>query len=145
MKMYNAEISGFQDFIFKLKLKGKKSRMRMRFFELLGDQLKQIQKEQQLLLEEQNAIDENGQVVFIEGTKTPDVDNMAEYEKEFNQLLNEEFYIEENDKNKDMLLVIKEAILDYDEEVEGQDAANHYRMCKLVEEINYGDDDDLEE
>lgn len=145
MEIHNYDIKGFQDFILNyLSLKGKKSRMRMRFLNLLNNQWEQVGKEQNVLLKEQNALDDEGNIHFVEGTQYPDVDNRQEYEKDFQELLNETFHVDESEQNKDMLLILKDAILDYDEELIGQPAATHDQLCTLFENLVYKDESDEE-
>lgn len=140
MKILNGEIESFILFLHNLELSGKSSRMRSRIIKILSEQFKRVEEERIQLLKENSMKDEetgepikqeaNGKVQYV-------IENQEKADKEYIELMSEEFVIEENESNKMMLLSVRKSVLDYDEILKGQEAQQWDRWCDILEEIEY--------
>ncbi len=139
MKIRNHEIKGFVDFLMELELKGKESRLRTRFVKLLIERQNLIEEEHQQLIIQYSNLDENGfpKIIERDGQKMYDVVDIISFNREYNILLNEEFVIDESEERKEMLLLIKDIILDCDKTFKGEEAIRYDRYCQIVEDIKY--------
>lgn len=142
MKLYNHELEPFIEFLYKLKLSGKSSRMRVRFINLLTEKYKLFKEEHMQLIKEHSNLDENGNPKIVEanGVKQFDVKDLVSFNKDYTELLNEEVVIEESESNKEMLLSVKESVLNCNQEFEGESAIQHDRWCEIMEQICYEND-----
>lgn len=146
MKLTNQEVNVFGQFLINLKLKGKDSRMRTRLFKMLQERQELILSEHQQLKNEYAEKDEDGNVIYHE-TRMPDGSSqkgfkiaetdIKKYNSEITMLMEEEFIIEETEERKDMLLSVRNAVLNFDEDLSGDEAILHDRWCEIVEEISY--------
>lgn len=136
LRIKNNQLNEFGQFLLTLELKGKKSRLRTRFIKLLNEQLKQFNEEHALLLKEHCHLDEEGNPKTVERDNQQywDIKDIPSYKQDYNELLEEEFIIEGEDK-RDMLLVVKDAILDCDKSFSGSEAMLYDQWCDIVESI----------
>jgi hypothetical protein len=139
MIIKNIEVEPFIDFLMSFELKGKESRLRTRFVRLLMNRLTLINEEHQLLIKQYSNLDEHGnpKIIEIDGKKFYDVYDKNEFNKEYALLMNEDFVIDETQERKEMLLFIKELILNCDKTFKGREALEYDRWCEIVEAINY--------
>jgi hypothetical protein len=139
MKIKNGEIEAFANFLMDFELKGRESRLRTRFVKFLMERVQLITEEHRDLIRQFARFDEEGNPIIIEenGIKMYDVPDRAGFNREYYLLLNEDFIIEENEERKEMLLFIKELILNCDKTFKGKKAMEYDRWCEIVEEINY--------
>lgn len=138
MKLLNIEVQGLYDFLLSLELSGKQNRMRTRFCKLLANQLQQIEEDKADLIDQFVAKDEDGKPIF---EKLPDgkvkyhLRDTEGFAREFNILMREEFVIEETEEVKDMLLTVKDIVLNLDKSFSGQEALQYDRYCEVFENI----------
>lgn len=140
MKIKNAEIEAFSNFLMDFELKGRESRLRTRFVKLLVQRQSEIQEEHRELLRQYANFDEEGNIKTLElpnGLKVYDVPDKDTFNREYYLLMNEDFIIEENEERKEMLLFIKELILDCEKTFKDREAIEYDRWCDIVEEISY--------
>ena len=120
MKLKNFTIEALSSVLDQLKLSGKNSRMRTKFRKQLIIHLNEyIDVGNNQLIEEYVNRDENENMVFVDEEKTR-VSVKEEYYKEYTSLMNEEFIIENNEANKDMILALAEIILNAEFEFSGE-------------------------
>lgn len=138
MEFKNYELKGLGEFLSDNKLSGKKSRMRTRFVKLLNTQLVEvIDKERIEMIKEYADKDSNGKLIFIDNDNfIPSMSelNRIQFDIEFNSLLKESFYIEENDSNKEMITTVAHVMLDSYVELSGEDALLYDQWCEKFEE-----------
>jgi len=138
MNIKNYELESLSTFLFSMSLKGKQSRMRTRMIELLNNHSDQLQQDRMLLIEEYSMKDDDGELLFEEGSDNTRVvlipEKAKEFEAESNILLNEELIIEENESNKVIIQTICEIITDSEIEVSGADSIMYDRWCTIFEE-----------
>lgn len=136
MHMKNYEVKELGDFLYKLKLKGKQSRMRTRFIKMLEDHLIQVENERQQLVEDYAKKDEDGKFITEDdnGDKRPVFENEDELKQEIAILMTEDFIIEESSDKEVMLNTIREIIYEYGEstEMSGDEAMLYDRFCEIV-------------
>jgi hypothetical protein len=140
MKLRNHQIKKLIEFLMSIELVGKQSRMRTRFCKLLTEQLQLIETERIELIGQFGKKDEYGRVIQFEdaeGNMTFDIEDRSKFLDEYNLLMNEFFYIDETMERKEMLLLIRDIILDCNIPFKGDDAITYDLWCEAVEEINY--------
>ena len=139
MRIRNHEIGKFISFLMELELKGRESRLRTRFVKLLAERKNLVDDEHYQLILQHSNLDENGnpKVIELNGQKMYDIDNIVAFNIDYNILLNEEFVIDETEERKEMLLLVKDVILNCDKTFKGEEAILYDRMCDVVEEIRY--------
>ncbi|MFC4304099.1 hypothetical protein [Cohnella boryungensis] len=139
MKIKNGQIDFYTRWLLnQLKLAGKKNRMRMKFLEILAARGEELRKYHLQLLKEHCSLDEQGNPVIVqaegEQRRYEVMDELA-FEQDFRELLEEAFTIEENEENKEMLLVLKESIEECPETWAGEAAIEYEQICKLFDTI----------
>ena len=82
------------------------------------------------------AKDENGKSVSYvnqNNQQVYDIADMENFNKEYNELMREDFIIEVNESNKEMITIVRDAVLECDMEFSGQEALAFDRFCEIVE------------
>jgi len=139
MIIKNYEVEQFGRFLFDLTLRGKQSRMRTRFVKVLQGRLELQIAEREQLVNEFAKRDEKGEIVYQEneaGQEGIVIGDVEEFNKEVICILEEDFIIEETQEVLDMLIEVKNIVLDCDLEFSGDEATQYDRWCEIVEEIN---------
>lgn len=140
MKMKNIEVEKFAEFLMGIELKSSESRLRTRFVKsVLAERMNLIREEHTDLIKEFARFDNDGNpmVVKVDGQDAYDVPDRKAFNKEYNALMYEEFIIDETEERKEMLLSIKDVILNIDMTFKGREAMEYDRWCEIVEEIQY--------
>jgi hypothetical protein len=146
MKVRNSDVKAFVDFLYDLKLPAKKSRLRSKLVRLGQEHLKNVQVKQNDLLKKFAEYDDEGNMLTsTEGENTiVHLTDTEAYQKELKILLDECWTIDENDENRDMLLAVKGVVLDFDGELEGDEANTYAMVCDALEQVEYEGDKDNE-
>lgn len=143
MKIKHVDIEDFIKFLMEFELKGKESRMRTRFVRLLAEKHQSVMQENQDLIKTYSHLDEDGEPNKIErdGKMYYDLKEefKAEYDREYFILMNEDFVIEQNEERKEMLLLVKDIVLNCDKTFSFNEALEYDAWCELVEQIEYED------
>lgn len=138
MKLKNYEIDAFTKLLYDMKLKGKESRMRTRLVKQLDEYSRGvIAVERSELITQYAKKDEQGQIVLNED-KTQAIlseDTIPEFNAEYSILMNEQYVIEENETNKEMLLNVAQSVLNCDIELSGNEAIMYDNWCEGLEEL----------
>jgi hypothetical protein len=138
MKLKNYEIDAFTKLLYDMKLKGKESRMRTRLVKQLDEYSRGvIAVERSELIAQYAEKDEQGQIVLNED-KTQAIlseDTIPEFNAEYSILMNEQYVIEENETNKEMLLNVAQSVLNCDIELSGNEAIMYDNWCEGLEEL----------
>lgn len=139
MRIKNVEIQEFINFLMGFELKGRESRLRTRFVRLLAERIALISEEHNELIRQYAKFNENDEpiIIEIEGTRVYDVPDKAAFNKEYHILLNEDYVIDENEERKELLLFVKDIILNCEKTFKGREALEYDRWCEIVEEIKY--------
>lgn len=139
MRMKNIEVEPLVEFIMKFELKGKESRMRTRFARLLSERIQMVNEEHQQLLKNYSNLDEDGNVIVLEreGKSFYDVVDKQKFSREYFLLMNEDYVIDLNEERKEMLILVKELILDCEMTFKYEEALQYDRWCEIVEQIEY--------
>ncbi|MGG0667628.1 hypothetical protein ABE073_03775 [Lederbergia citrisecunda] len=136
MIMKNFEVKELGDFLYKLSLKGKESRMRSRFVSMLEAHLAQVNAERQQLIDEFAKKDEKGEflVEIEDGVETLVFENRREFNREMAILMNEDFIIEESKDKAEMIEAVKGILYTYGEatEMSGDSAMLFDRFCEIL-------------
>jgi hypothetical protein len=122
-----------------LKLKGRESRMRTRLVKRMQAHLNLVQDEKDAIIKNYGVLDEEGNVKTksVNGNEVYEIENQEACEKEIVELFEEEMVIEENEENRQMLMVVGEAVLNCDKIFQGQEAFNYDIYCELFENLTY--------
>lgn len=140
MKMFNGEIQNFINFLMEEEVSSKKSRMRTRFIKIAQERLKEIEDTRIELLKKHGNVDDNGELKTVEdsnGQMVYDLRDREAFNVEYNEMMLEEFVVDETPERKDMLLALKDIVLDTERTFKGQEAIFYDRFADIVEEINY--------
>jgi hypothetical protein len=136
IRMHNAEVQGLAEFLLDFNLKGKESRMRTRFIKLLQERMKLMETERQELVKQYSILDDDGEPQLIDledGQKGYQLTDPDAFNKEYTELLLEEFVIEVSESNRQMIEVVRNAVLECDKEFSGKEALDFDRYCEIVE------------
>lgn len=138
MKLRNIEIEPFVEFLMSFELKGKESRLRTRLVKLLNEKLANFRDEHLELVKDYANLDENKNPVIIDkgdGTQAYDIENIDEFNYQYDLLMFEEFTIENTEERNEMLTFVKDMVLDCDKVFSGIEALRYDRFCDIVEQV----------
>lgn len=138
--MFNIEIEPFVNFLMELELPARQSRMRTRFCKLGMERLNLIAEERMDIIKRHADLDENGEVKQVEdeqGRLIWDVKDKDGFNADYKELMIEEWVLEQNEERKDMLLTLKDSVLNLDIVLKGKEAMQYDRWCEIVEQIKY--------
>nr|WP_145401440.1 hypothetical protein [Paenibacillus xylanexedens] len=136
MKIHNYQLEKFIIFLHSLELERKASRMRTRFKNMLLQQLQTITTEAREIDKEYYRYDENNQPIIENNTYQ--FKDIEARNQDILELTNEYFIVEQNEANKEMLLSIKDSVINHSPATFKGDEADIYDgICELVEQINY--------
>jgi len=142
MKLKNHEINGFVQFLMRLDLEGKESRMRTRLVKILVERMQMIEEERIQMVQKYAEKNEDGTPIIVtneDGGSAYQVSDMGAFANEYAVLMNEDCIIDNNEERKDMLLTVKDAVLNTKIKFSGQDAFDYDRYCDIVETVNYAE------
>lgn len=139
MKIYNHELEKFIQFLYELKLMDRKSRMRTRLIRLLADKQAELQQDHLQLVKEYAELDGEGNPIVVEkdGNQVYDIRDQQPFAQAYQRLLLEEVVMEENEERKDMLLSVRDSVLNCGMAFEGEQSLYYDRWCEIVEQIAY--------
>ena len=140
MKMFNIEVEPFINFLMELELPAKQSRMRTRFCKLGIERLRLLEEEKMEIIKKHANIDENGEVKQVkdeQGRLIWDIKDKDGFNADYKELMIEEWVLELNEEKKDMLLTLKDIVLNLDIVLKGKEALQYDRWCEIVEQIKY--------
>lgn len=141
MIIANADIEPLVKFLMSFELIGRESRLRTRFVKFLMERKNLVDEEHRELIRQFAKFDGDGNPIVIEtnGVKRYDVPDMVTFSREYALLQNEQFIIEENEERKELLLFIKELILNCQKTFKDREALEYDYWCEVVETLNYSE------
>lgn len=142
VRIKNMDLVQAQKMFYNLRLKGRESRHRTRFIKLLDERIQEFSEQEMQLLKEHCHLDEDGNPKKTEDGRYWDVKDIEAYAKDRRELYNEEFILEGADIQK-TLLVVRDILDNFDEEISGEEAMVYDRLCesfKVDEEIDEDSD-----
>lgn len=136
MKIKNSEVEELAQFLLRMKLKGKENRMRNKFIRHLQSHLKEMQESHKELLREYCDMDKDGnfKTVTREGKSFYEIEDVSGFQAEYEKLMEEFFYLPSDEGNKQMILSVKELILNSEEEFSGKEALRYESFCEIFED-----------
>ncbi|MFD0712296.1 DUF1617 family protein [Paenibacillus sp. GCM10027626] len=139
MKLLAYELNPFIEFLYHLKLAGKTSRMRSRLLAVLSELAQRHESEVNKLVQEYAEKDEQGKPFIVEEEKGSyyKIANMEQFNKEYQELAQEEIVLDLTAERRAMLECVRDAVLDCEDVFEGDDAIRYNRWCDIVEAIQY--------
>lgn len=132
MKMKNFELRTVIGLLSTLELSGKKSRDRSKFIKLLEERAVEVDKERIEMLKDFANKDENDEPVIVDGKFDLTDEALDEFNKQLEELLNEECVIDTTEK-KPLVKSVKEIVLNCEIKFSGQDAVLYDRICDIIE------------
>jgi hypothetical protein len=135
MKIKNSDVEELAQFLLNMKLKGKENRMRNKFIRHLQGHLKEMQDSHKELLTEYCEMDENGafKTVVKDGKSFYDIENVTDFQREFEKLMEEFFYLPSDEGNREMIVTLKDLVLNSEEEFSGKEALKYEAYCEIFE------------
>lgn len=142
MIIRNVELEGFIQFLNTLELVGKQSRFRSRLIRLLQEKLTVIKAEHRDIVEKYSKKDSEGKPQYRSvdeqtGYVEYDIEDMSGLAAELNELYGENTVVDQSESNRELLLIVKEAVLDCTLTFSGEQAELYNRYCEIVEGIAY--------
>ncbi|WP_341323352.1 DUF1617 family protein [Solibacillus sp. FSL H8-0523] len=136
MKFKNFEIDVLCKFLYEISLSGKSSRMRTRFVRLLENySTNVIQNDRRAMFDEYAMKDEFGEFLLNE-TQTEVIlipETQDKFHAEMNELMNEDFILDETEANREMILITGNALLECDIKLNKDDAIVYDQWCEEFE------------
>lgn len=130
VKIENGKLGQAISLLFDLPLKGKESRHRTKFINLLDERLKEVEKQRVELAKEHSRLDENKEPIINDGKY--DIMVMEDFQKDLNELYAEEMVIEGGDA-QGMLKTVKRVLENCDLEFSGREAVIYDYLCEQIE------------
>jgi len=137
MKLRNDVLSGLAEFLMKEKLGGKASRMRTKFLKLLNEAINEIEGFRKELLEKYSKNDDEGNALIENNSYV--LEDAEAFNKDFLELMNEYFVIDETESKREMLQNIKRILENTEVEFEGVKAFQYDHWCEAFENLKYDD------
>jgi hypothetical protein len=140
MIIKNYELEGFIVFLSELKLESTASRMRTRLKNILLDKYKMLSEERAEIGRHYARKDEQGNVVMkaLDGQEVFDIEDERSAGLALQELMVEEVIIDQTAGNSQMLLSVKESILNYSEKLSHEEADRWDRYCVIMEGVFEG-------
>ena len=133
LKIKNKHLKDVADFLYnKIALNGKKSIDRMRVVQNLNDRNDKYAEEEMEILKQYAELNEEGEPKPFEGN-TFKVNDVKEFQKQ-QKILQEEEYILNDANLNSALTTLKDAVLNYDDELDGRDAFAHYYLYEQFDQ-----------
>lgn len=126
----NGKLGQAASLLFDLPLKGKQSRHRSKFVQLLAGRQEEVEKGRVQLAGEHAKKDKDGEPVTKDGVF--DIDDQEAFTKDLQELYEEEMIIEGGDVSG-MLKTVKEVLENCDKELSGQEAVIYDYLCDQFE------------
>lgn len=140
MRLPNYMVSSFTEFLFSLELPFRQSRLRSKLVKQARMQLKEIEEVRQELIEKYGEKDSEGKVKTEskeDGSMFIPLSDVDGFNNDITELMQEDWIVEENESNKDMLLAAKDIILNYDGVLKGEEAMQFDVYAEVFENLSY--------
>lgn len=120
--------------ILNVPLDGQKSRIRNRFITSIQPRLKEIEEERLTKVKELSDKDAKGEPILENGNFKLSKDNLDKFNKEYTELMNEEYIIDVLDSNRKDMTAIKDLVLNTKKEFDIPGGFAYEELCKSFEE-----------
>jgi len=137
MKLKNSEINGLAEFLSKEKLGGKTSRMRTKFLKILNEAINETESFRKELIDKHSKKDDEGNALIENNSYV--LEDVETFNKEYVELMSEEFIIDETESKREMLQHIKRILDNTETEFEGVKAFQYDSWCEAFENLKYED------
>jgi hypothetical protein len=142
MRLPNYMVSSFTEFLLSLELPFRQSRLRSKLVKQARMQLKEIEEVRQELIEKYGEKDSEGKVKTEskeDGSMFIPLKDVDGFNNDITELMQEDWIVEENESNKDMLLAAKDIILNYDGVLKGEEAMQFDMYAEAFENLTYSE------
>lgn len=135
MKIKNSYIATLANLLYEIELTGTDSRMRTKLWKILVQEVNNIDSEIAQLVEDFKKVDKEGNPIFKnENDKFPIVDD-EKFNTPYIELMNESFFIDNNEQNKKMLTTVANIFLKQDIKVNMDLAIIYDEICEEFENV----------
>ena len=135
MKFKNVDINGLAEFLASEKLVKKQSRMRTKFLKLLNEAVNEIESFRKEMLEKYSKKDDEGKALIDNNSYV--LEDAEAFNKEYLELMNEDFIIDETESKREMLQHIKRILDNTETEFDGAKAFQYDIWCEAFENLKY--------
>ena len=132
MKLKNHLLKSLGDFLVNEELSGRLSRSRTRFVKLLNARLEEVERFRKELCEKYCEKDNDGKPVLNNNAYS--IKDVEAFNEEYNDLMNEEFIIDETASQKEILTNVKSILDNTKQTFKGVDALLYDQWCEAFEE-----------
>lgn len=139
IKLQNKDLKIVFDFLLSIGVKGKKNAHRTRVAKVIEEQSNVYAEEELTLLKDYCKTDENGDFVHLSNGNL-DISDPKKFKEEQNALAEEYFAIDDNNLET-ALKTVKELVMEYNKELEGDDALAHFYLVDAFENSDLGGDE----
>jgi len=137
MKLKNGIVPELAKFLSEEKLAGKKSRMRTKFLKLLNESVNETESFRKELLDKHSKKDDEGNALIENNSYI--LEDAEAFNKEFTELMLEDFIIDETESKREMLQHIKRILDNTNTEFEGVKAFQYDTWCEAFDNLKYDD------
>jgi len=137
MKLKNGIVPDLAKFLSEEKLAGKKSRMRTKFLKLLNESVNETESFRKELLDKHSKKDDEGNALIENNSYI--LEDAEAFNKEFTELMLEDFIIDETESKREMLQHIKRILDNTNTEFEGVKAFQYDTWCEAFDNLKYDD------
>jgi len=137
MKLKNGFIPELAKFLSEEKLAGKKSRMRTKFVKMLNESLQEFETFRMELITKHAKKDKKGEP--LTDGNSYQIEDQELFNKEFAELLVEEFIVDETESKREILEHVKTILDNTEKEFQGQEAFQYDLWCEAFENLKYDD------
>jgi len=130
VKIKNTLLDTAIEMFYTMELKGKKSRHRTKFVQMLGNHYDEVVEQEKELLKENCYLDEDGNPKMSEDGKSFEVKDMKNLQNEIQLLQSEELVIA-SPENRTLLLTIREILDECEEEYSNEKATVYAHLCDI--------------
>ena len=137
MKIKNVDVKGLAEFLASEKLVKKQSRMRTKFLKILNEAIIETEEFRKELLTKYSEKDDEGNALIENNSYV--LEDAEAFNKEYLELMSEEFIIDETNSKREMLQNIKRILENTNTEFEGVKAFQYDTWCEAFENLKYDD------
>lgn len=135
MKIKNSDISGLAEFLANEKLGGRASRMRTKFLKMLNEAATEVESFRNEMIEKYSKKDSEGKPLVEDNIYV--FEDAEAFNKEYLELMSEEFIIDETESKREVLQHIKRILENTNTEFEGVKAFQYDMWCEAFENLKY--------
>jgi hypothetical protein len=137
LRIKNKDIEGIIKFLQSISpLPAQQARKKVKFIKMCLEHLQDIEDERKVLIEQFGDRDSEGNLI-IEDNSYKITKYLNEFSKEYNALMNEDWVIDETESVKDVLVTLRDLLLNYNKEISTEHEIIYDNLCEALEQLSY--------